>query len=122
MTTMDSLLLKGLKYHGQHGYYKEEQEKGNDFEVDLIFTLNLRRAGKEDRLSSTINYEVAESVTCGIMEGEPVKLIETLALKIGDALFHSHPDVDSLEVRVRKLNPPLKNPAQYSEVRMRWPR
>jgi len=119
---MDKLTLNGLRYHARHGYYEEEREQGNEFEVDLIFSLNLKPAGRKDYLSKTVNYEEAETIVQTVMEGPPVKLIETLAVKIGEALFDAFGNVKQLEVRLRKLNPPLKRPANYSEVRMRWNR
>lgn len=119
---MDTLTLKALHYQARHGYYEQEREQGNEFEVDLIFSLDLKPAGRQDYLSKTVNYEEAESVVREIMEGPSVKLIETLVLKIGDALFETFDRVQQLEVRLRKLNPPLETSANYSEVRMRWQR
>ena len=119
---MDTLVLNGLRYHARHGYYEEERERGNEFEVDLIFTLDLKPAGRKDYLSKTVNYEEAETIVHAIMESPSVKLIETLAVMIGEKLFETFSNVKKLEVRLRKLNPPLKRPANYSEVRLTWQR
>lgn len=119
---MDTLTLQGLHYRGRHGYYEEEREKSNRFEVDLIFTLDLKPAGRQDDLSQTVNYEEAEAMVRQIMEGPSVKLIETLTVTIGDALFEKFNRVQQLEVRIRKVDPPLKTPANYSEVTMKWQR
>lgn len=119
---MDTLTLKALRYHGKHGYYEEEREKGNEFEVDLIFTLDLKPSGRKDYLSRTVNYEEVETVVREIMEGPSVKLIETLTFKVGEALFGAFENANALEVRIRKLNPPLKTSANYSEVTMQWQR
>lgn len=115
-----NLTLKGLKYRAGHGYYEAEREKGNHFEVDLVFHLDLRQAGEHDDLRQTVNYEEAESITGDVMNGQPVMLIETLAVRIGTSLIKSFPEVEKLEVRVRKLNPPLDTPTEYSEVSMTW--
>ncbi|MDX1618239.1 MAG: dihydroneopterin aldolase [Balneolaceae bacterium] len=119
---MDSIALNGLRYHARHGYYEEEREKGNEFEVDLVFSLNLKPAGKKDYLSKTVNYEEAETIVRNAMEGPSVKLIETLAHRIGEELFDTFTNAQKLEVRLRKINPPLKTSANHSEVRMTWQR
>lgn len=122
MTHNSRLLLKGLTYRGLHGYYEEERQQGNDFEVDLVFELNLREAGRNDDLTKTLNYEEAEAIVRQVMEGPSRKLIETLVLNIGEQLFGQFSDVEHLEVSVRKLNPPLKANTNYSEVTMTWQR
>lgn len=120
MINESQLTLKNLEYHAPHGYYESEQREGNDFEVDLVFRADLREAGKNDELDQTINYEKAEAIVSSIMKGSPVKLIETLASRIGASLVEAFPEATALEVRVRKLNPPIDPPCQYSEVSMTW--
>ncbi|MDX1671209.1 MAG: dihydroneopterin aldolase [Balneolaceae bacterium] len=119
---MEQLTLKGMAFEGKHGYYREEREKGNRFEVDLTFRLDLSVSASSDSLRDTLNYERAEEITREIMEGPSVKLIETLCGKIGDALFEAFAELESLEVRVRKLDPPLRSPVKYAEVTLQWPR
>lgn len=117
-----TLTLKALQYHAGHGFYEEEREEGNDFEVDLTFKVDLSPAGEEDDLSKTINYEEAEKLVREVMHGPPQKLIETLTLNIGELLFTRFPEVSHLAVSVRKLNPQLKTTTNYSEVTMTWQR
>lgn len=119
---METLTLKGLSFRAPHGYYEEERQKGNDFEVDLIFSADLRKAGHTDDLSDTIDYQEVEHIVRAIMEDEPVNLIETLTRRIGDRLFENFTKVQKLEVSVRKLYPPLNTETKYSEVRMTWQR
>ncbi|MDZ7689649.1 MAG: dihydroneopterin aldolase [Balneolaceae bacterium] len=122
MTQKSRLILNGMQYRANHGFYEQEREEGNDFEVDLIFDLDLREAGHSDELSKTVNYEEAEKLVREVMEGPSQKLIETLTLNIGERLFGRFPEVRHLEVSVRKLNPPLKAKTNYSEVSMTWQR
>lgn len=122
MTHDSRLIIKSLKYRSQHGFYEEERRDGNDFEVDLIFDLDLRKAGRSDDLAQTLNYEEAEATVREVMEGPSRKLIETLVLNIGERLFGKFPEVQHLKVSVRKLNPPLKAETNYSEVTMTWQR
>lgn len=119
---MDTLTLKGLSFSAKHGYYEEERKHGNEFEVDLVFKANLRNAAHRDNLEQTIDYQKAEAIVKEIMLGDSVKLIETLCLSIGEALFDAFGNVSSLNVSVRKLNPPLETNTKFSEVSMSWQR
>ena len=119
---METLTLKSLQFRGYHGYYPKEREEGNDFEVDLIFSTNLRRAGDSDELGDTVDYQEILKTVESVMTGPSVKLIETLAKKIGDQLFDHFQQVQQLEVSVRKLHPPLDVETAYSEITMQWQR
>lgn len=119
---MDILTLKGLRFDAKHGYYEQERLEGNQFEVDLIFRLDLAPAGTSDELEQTLDYQAAEKIVKQVMEGPSVKLIETLAHRIGRQLFETFPAVQQLEVYVRKLHPPIETPAEFSEVTMTWQR
>lgn len=119
---MGTITLKSLTYHAAHGYYDSERRDGNRFEVDLHFTLELGQAGNFDELWRTVDYQEAEEIVRRIMEGESVKLIETLARRIGDQLFDTFGQAEELEVIVRKLQPPLETECEYAQVRMSWKR
>lgn len=118
---MDQLILKGLKFRGFHGYFDQEKKEGNDFEIDLTFTLSLQRPAVSDELAHTIDYAKARDIVAEIMNGPSKNLIEHLALHIGEKLYNSF-IAEELEVRLRKLNPPMDGETAYSEVVLSWPR
>lgn len=118
---MDKLVLKGLKFRANHGYFESERIEGNDFEVDLVFKLFLEKAGKTDDLKYTVDYSAAQQIVASVMHGESVNLIETLALRIGNKIEQEIPQADGFSVTVRKLNPPMDGGAEYSEVTLKWP-
>ena len=119
---MDVLRLKGLKFRGLHGFYDEEREKGNNFEVDLTFHQNLQEAALSDDLEDTLDYQKAFDAVKNVMEGPSVKLIEHLAYLIGRNVKEFVSPDTKFEVTVRKLNPPLPSEIDYSEVTLSWPR
>ncbi|HEX6981345.1 MAG TPA: dihydroneopterin aldolase [Balneolaceae bacterium] len=119
---METLTLKGLCFHAFHGYFEEERRNGNDFEVDLTFSADFRKAGGSDKLSDTIDYQEAVAAVKSVMDGSSVKLIETLAKRIGDRLFESFPSVKELKVVVKKLHPQLDVKTAYSKICMTWQR
>ncbi|MEX2602008.1 MAG: dihydroneopterin aldolase [Balneolaceae bacterium] len=119
---MDTLTIKSVQLHGNHGYYESEQSDGNKFELDVILRADFRPAAITDDLSLTCNYETVEEVARQVMQGPSQKLIESLCLKIGDRLFERFPTVTHMELALRKLDPPLQQPTAYSEIRMEWQR
>lgn len=119
---MDTLTLKALRYEAPHGFYKEERRNGNRFEVDVILEGNFREAGASDDLERAADYQRAGNAVREIMEGPSVRLIETLACRIGERLHVEIAEAARIEVAVRKMDPPLHGGAQYSEIRMEWKR
>ncbi len=118
---MDKLTLKSMSFHALHGYFEEEKVTGNDFEVDLEFSLSLLEAALNDDLTKTIDYSKAREIVTKVMNGPSLHLIETLCYKIGEELFKAF-SPQNLQVKVRKLNPPMDGETLYSEVCMQWPR
>jgi len=86
------------------------------------FQTDLNKAGTSDNLKEAINYTEVQQITATIMNGESVDLIETLCFRIGEALFENFSHCQKIEVKVRKLNPPIDAPIDHTEVRMAWPR
>ncbi len=119
---MDTLAIKAMKFRAFHGVHEHEKKEGNDFEVDVVFSTDLTKAGKTDQLSEAIDYTRVHEITSEIMHGKSVDLIEHLCFHIGTEISNAFPYHSKFEVSVRKLNPPLSSPTKYTEVRMLWPR
>ncbi|MFP8490180.1 dihydroneopterin aldolase [Gracilimonas sp. Q87] len=120
---MDTLSVNGMKFLGYHGVQDFEKEEGNDFIVDVKFHTDLSKAGRSDDLSDAINYTDVQQITAEIMKGESVDLIETLCFQIGEALTKNFINqCEKIDVRIRKLRPPIQAPIDHTEVSMSWPR
>lgn len=119
---MDTITLKSLKFSGKHGYYDEERQKGNHFELDVIASGDFQPATYGDNLKLTFNYETVQSVAKEVFDGPSEKLIETLCKRIGDKIFEKAPIVHELTVSLRKMDPPIDVPADYAEITMTWNR
>lgn len=99
------ITVTGLRAQGHHGVLASERESGQIFIADVVLDL-VPGAAASDDLSNTVNYaEVAEAVV-GILAGEPVDLIETLAERIAAAVLQ-WPAVQSTEVVVHKPRAPI---------------
>lgn len=119
---MDTITLKSLEFHGKHGYYDEERQEGNHFELDVIARGDFKKATKDDNLALTFNYEIVKEIAQNIFAGPSEKLIETLCFRIGNKIYEHSPVVKELTVSLRKLNPPIGVPAKYAEITMKWNR
>lgn len=117
---MDTLVIKGLKYHALHGVYEEEKRDGNHFEIDLEFLADLSGSATSDDLNDTIDYVRAQDIVGKVMNGPSINLIETLLYKIGEALFDEFSQASQLTVTLRKLNPPVPVPPDYAQVTKTW--
>jgi dihydroneopterin aldolase len=104
---MDRMLLKRMVFFGYHGVYPEENKLGQKYIVDLDLSMDLSRAAQSDDVEDTVNYAEIHSLVKGIVEGQPVKLIETLCEKIASTLLGTYTSIIKATVSVTKPNPPF---------------
>ncbi|GKV70361.1 dihydroneopterin aldolase [Sporosarcina sp. NCCP-2716] len=105
---LDFIHINDMQFYGYHGALAEENVLGQRFVISVVLVTDLKQAGTTDDLTATVNYaEVYEKVR-SIAEGEPVKLIETVAERIAADLLESYPErVQSVRVKVVKPDPPI---------------
>ncbi|MBE7177673.1 MAG: dihydroneopterin aldolase [Mucilaginibacter polytrichastri] len=99
-----TIALTNLRFFAYHGFYPEEQVLGNEFFVDLH--VKTGQEASNDELASTLNYEELYAIVDRHMR-IPVKLIETVAQDILDAIAQDYPDVDHAGILIRKPLPLL---------------
>lgn len=104
---MDRMLLKRIEFYGYHGVYPEENRLGQKYMVDLDLRIDLRRAAQSDDVNDTVNYAEIYALVKEIVEGPPVKLIETLTEKIASAVLRTYTSIIEATVSVTKPNPPF---------------
>ena len=104
---MDRIYLNHMEFYGYHGVYPEENKLGQRFIVDLIAELDLRKAGENDDLTESVSYAELFETCREIVEGEPCKLIETVAEKIAAACLQRFPKIETVTVTVIKPDPPI---------------
>jgi dihydroneopterin aldolase len=106
---MDRVELRGLRGRGRHGVLAHETALGQDFVVDLTLHFDTRAAARSDDLGETVDYGAVAVGVVGVITGEPVALIETLAQRIAD-LALGHQRVEAVEVSVHKPEAPITVP------------
>ncbi len=98
----DRILLEGMVFFGRHGVLASERELGQRFVLDLEMRLDLRRAGVSDDLTETVDYSEVYRRVREIVEGEPFDLIEAVAERVAASVLDSHPETESVRVKVSK--------------------
>ncbi|MCR5423413.1 MAG: dihydroneopterin aldolase [Bacteroidales bacterium] len=103
---MSFITIDNMEFYAFHGCFEEEQAIGTRFRVSLRLKVDTSRAQQSDNIADTVNYlEVYQVVKREMMV--PSHLLEHVARRIGVAVQGAFPLVESLWVKVSKLNPPL---------------
>ncbi|MED3561348.1 dihydroneopterin aldolase [Bacillus xiapuensis] len=111
---MDKIYLNQMEFYGYHGVFPEENRLGQRFIVDLIISLDLKRAGETDELEYSVNYGEVFQLCQKIVEGEPYKLLETVAENIAASVLKEFTLVNDVTVKLIKPDPPI--PGHYKSV------
>lgn len=104
---MDRMKLQRMVFFGYHGVFPEENKLGQQYIVDLDLRLNLSRAAETDDVADTVNYADIHALVKQIVQGAPVKLIETLAANIASAILGTYTSINEATVSVTKPHPPF---------------
>jgi dihydroneopterin aldolase len=103
---MSKIILENMTFHAFHGCLEQEQKLGNTFLISLSMELDTQLAEETDELDHTLNYQLVYNVVKREME-IPSKLIEHVGQRILNEVFNEFPQIQGLEVKLSKLNPPL---------------
>lgn len=105
---MDYIHLNEMAFYGYHGALEEENRLGQRFRVTVSLAIDLHQAGETDDLSKTVNYAEVFELCKEIVEGPPVKLIETVAERIARKTLEAYADkVQGVRVQLIKPDPPI---------------
>ena len=107
--------LEGLEFHAFHGVYPHERESGNWFEVDIAVETNILEGAVDDDLAKTVNYETLYHFVKEEME-RPSRLLETVAEKIVHRVLDELPEVEKVELKIAKINPPIGGKCKKASV------
>ena len=117
----DRIRLAGLTVRGRHGVFDFERAEGQDFVVDVTLEVDLASPARTDDVADTVHYGELADRLVGIVAGEPVNLIETLAGRLLDACLE-RPLVRAATVTVHKPRAPIAHPFADVAVTVRGSR
>jgi len=113
---MAKIGLKGMKFYAFHGFYDFERRIGNEFVVDIIVDMSMKRS-PDEKIDNTYNYEEIHLITKKFM-ARRYQLLETLAFDIGEEIKFGNKDIQSVTIKIQKLNPPVggKTESAFVEI------
>ena len=100
------IIIQGLLIHAHHGVLEQERVVGADFSLDLEVSIDFKKAMETDNLTDTINYADIYEIVKGEM-AVPSQLLEHAGGRIVKTLRQTFPDIESIKLRLMKVNPPL---------------
>ena len=110
---VDRIALTGLTVRGTHGVFDFERCEGQDFVVDVELEVDIAPAASSDDVVDTVDYGVLANALAGVISGEPVNLIETLATRLADVCL-ADARVAAATVTVHKPQAPIEH--QFADV------
>lgn len=117
---MINIALQGAEFFAYHGFYPEEQKLGCLFMVDIEVGFVPKADIMDDELNNTVDYEKLYIIACEEMK-HTRKLIETVGHGIVDKIISKYPFVKSIQVAIKKVNPPLMGKVAHSSVTISYP-
>jgi len=121
-SAVGTVRLVNAVFYGHHGVMQEEHRIGGRYEVDVAVDLDFVEAAVHDDLSKTVNYEQVYEFVEELVTENNFYLIEKLAYLIAQRVREAYPDLEGIEVTVRKPNPPVGGPCDRAEATYRYDR
>jgi len=112
---MGQIKLKGMEFFAYHGCYRCESMTGNTFVVDITMDTDMEKASNSDNLNDALNYAEVYEI---IKQEMAIRscLLEHLNDRILNRLFECFPQLNSAELSIAKLNPPVGGKVQSAAV------
>lgn len=109
------ILLENVKFYAFHGVLPQERKVGNDYQVSLRIGYDISRAMVSDDVNDTLNYAEVYQLLSQEMS-VPSALLERVAGRIGDRLFRKFPAIQSVDLTIIKVNPPMEADSEGAGV------
>jgi dihydroneopterin aldolase len=110
----DKLVLKDMQFYAYHGALAAEKELGQRFQVTVKIYCNLRAAASSDLLEKSLDYAKIYREVQKIVEGRRFNLLEALAEAIAARILAM--GARAVQVKVKKMHPPLPGQLAYAAV------
>ena len=119
--TESYICLHEVRFYAFHGVMLQERSVGGEFLVSVKVGYPLEKAMSSDDVADTLNYAALyELVKKEMMQ--PSSLLEHVMGRIVEAIEKAFPEVKSVEVKIKKVNPPMGSDSNGAEVMGRFER
>lgn len=114
---MATITIQNMQFYAHHGCFEQEQRVGTHFTVSLTFTYDAKQPILSDNIADAISYLEVYQVVKKEMQ-QPSHLIEHVAWRIKQAVKEQFNAIQSVQVKVCKLNPPLGGQVEQVSVEL----
>ncbi len=113
------IYLKDLHFTAYHGVEPQERTVGNQYTLNVKIQYPLDGAMVSDNVLDTLNY----ADVYRILEQEmqvPASLLERVVYRMADRIFRRFSFVDTVDISLSKLNPPMGTHCGEAGVEMHF--
>lgn len=111
---MDQINIKGLEIFANHGFFKEEQEKGQPFIINATLHIDTAKAGRTDELSDSVDYGKICELIKDFMTQYRMNLLETIANRLARKILMAYPEIEAVTLEIEKPQAPI--PMKFDTV------
>jgi len=108
--------LNSIAIFAFHGVYDEEIRNGNQFEIDLEIETADSAGAKTDAIGDALDYTKLYEAVIEISESKRYNLLEAFANDICLKILDRFSDAITVQVKVRKIDPPIGGKIKFVEV------
>ncbi|MDE6951495.1 MAG: 2-amino-4-hydroxy-6-hydroxymethyldihydropteridine diphosphokinase [Lachnospiraceae bacterium] len=114
---MDQIRIKNLRVYAYHGVYEQEKEKGQNFCVSAVLSVDMEQAGTSDEIGDAVDYGAVCLFIAEFMQENRFDLLEAVAGRLAEAVLFAFPAVKRIELEVDKPDAPI--PLRFDSVSVR---
>jgi len=113
--------LEQVLFYAKHGFYPVESKTGGQFVVDLTVAYPIQTdvTNAFNELQQTVDYVSLYTLVKNRMAIE-TPLLETVVVDIVDLIRHTFSQVNFIEIKLTKLNPPIPGFQGNTAVQYSW--
>lgn len=113
---MDKIIINNLKLYAYHGVNPEEKVEGQNFILDIICNLDLKKPCLTDDVDDTVSYAQVIKLVKKVFVAEKYDLIERAAQIVADSILHAFGQIEKVTVTLKKPEAPIKADFGYVAV------
>ncbi len=115
---MDTISLDGIEVWANHGVLEHEADLGQRYVIDLTIHVDLAAASASDDLADTVDYGALSALVVHTFGQPRVRLVETVAGRVADAVLDHDPRIEAVDVTVHKPSAPLTVPVRDVRIQL----
>ncbi len=115
---MGQIKIQNLELFARHGVLNEENTLGQKFIISATLTTSFERAVATDDILNGVNYAEVCDFLYSYNQNNTFKLIETAADSMAIELLKTFELIDSVEIELKKPNPPIHMHFDYVSAKV----